>query len=152
MDHLTTLRKEYYAKPLIANQLPDNPFVLFEEWFSDVLKAKLPEPNAMILATVGANGQPSARTMLLKAASPKGFSFFTHLESHKGQQLKENPQVALLFPWYAIERQIRIEGIAQEVSKEEADAYFQQRPRGAQLTTWVTPQSQSIQSRRSSIS
>jgi pyridoxamine 5'-phosphate oxidase len=104
----------------------------------------LPEPTAMTLATVGADGQPSARLVLLKAVDDRGFVFYTNLRSRKGRELAENPRAALTFHWQPLELQIRIEGIAEQVDDEEADAYFATRERGSQIGAWASDQSEPL--------
>jgi pyridoxamine 5'-phosphate oxidase len=126
--------------------MPD-PFALFEEWFAEARESEPNEPEAMTVATVGADGQPSARTVLLKAHDPAGFVFYTHEQSAKGQDLAENPRAALLFHWKSLCRQVRIEGAVERVSDAEADAYFATRARDSQLGAWASDQSRPLDSR-----
>jgi pyridoxamine 5'-phosphate oxidase len=121
---------------------------MFSTWFAEAKDAGLYEPNAMTLATADAAGRPTARIVLLKGLDARGFCFFTNYASRKGQELAANPQAALLFWWGLLERQIRIEGRVEKLSAAESDAYFQSRPRGAQLGAWASPQSQVIPDRQ----
>lgn len=125
----------------------DEPFRLFDDWFAAATRKEPDLPNAMTLATVGADGQPSARMVLLKEAGPAGFVFYTNLESRKAGDLAANSRAALLFHWKSLQRQIRIEGPVTPVSDAEADAYFATRPRGAQIGAWASRQSRPLESR-----
>jgi pyridoxamine 5'-phosphate oxidase len=127
--------------------MPTDPFQLFDEWFAEARANESNEPDAMTLATVGADAQPSARMVLLKAHGPEGFVFYTHEGSAKGEDLAENPRAALLFHWKSLCRQIRIEGSANRVSDAEADAYFATRSRDAQIGAWASDQSRPLDSR-----
>ena len=120
----------------------------FDIWWHEAVKAKIIEVNAMTLATASADGIPSARTVLMKGFSEKGFIFFTNYSSFKGQQLSENPKACLLFFWKELERQVRITGIVEKLSSEESNVYFQSRPRDSQVGAVVSPQSQVIESRQ----
>jgi pyridoxamine 5'-phosphate oxidase len=124
-----------------------DPFALFDEWFAEAAASEPNEPEAMAVATVGADGQPSARMVLLKAHDPAGFVFYTHEQSAKGQDLAENPRAALLFHWKSLCRQVRIEGAVERVSDAEADAYFATRARDSQLGAWASDQSRPLDSR-----
>lgn len=124
-----------------------DPFALFDQWFSEAREAEPNEPEAMALATTGADGQPSVRMVLLKAHGPEGFTFYTHEESAKGEDLAQNPKAALLFHWKSLCRQIRIEGVIARVSGAEADAYFATRARDSQLGAWASDQSRPLDSR-----
>ena len=120
------------------------PFTRFEALLAaarGVGTALLPEPTAFALGTVGADGQPSVRIVLLKAVDTRGFVFYTNYESRKGQELLAHPQAAMCFHWQPLERQVRVEGITRTVTDEEADAYFARRPRGSQLGAWASQQS-----------
>jgi pyridoxamine 5'-phosphate oxidase len=127
--------------------MPTDPFQLFDEWFAEARANESNEPDAMTLATVGADAQPSARMVLLKAHGPEGFVFYTHEDSAKGEDLAENPRAALLFHWKSLCRQIRIEGSVNRVSDAEADAYFATRSRDAQIGAWASDQSRPLDSR-----
>jgi len=132
---------------LLEKDLAKNPFRQFEKWFAEAEAAKVPEPNAMTLATTGRDGRPSARTVLLKAADGRGFVFYTNYESRKGRELADNAQAALVFPWITMERQVIVEGPVVRVSREEAEVYFHSRPRASQLAAWASPQSTVIAGR-----
>jgi pyridoxamine 5'-phosphate oxidase len=124
-----------------------DPFQLFDEWFADARESEPNEPEAMALATSGEDRRPSVRMVLLKAHGPEGFTFYTHEQSAKGEDLAENPQVALLFHWKSLCRQIRIEGSVERVSAAEADAYFASRARDSQLGAWASDQSRPLDCR-----
>lgn len=126
-----------------------NPFALFDEWFRAARESEINDSNAMALATAGADGQPSVRMVLLKGHGPDGFVFYTNQRSRKAGQLAENGQVALLFHWKSLRRQIRIEGPIGPVSAAEADAYFASRARDSQLGAWASLQSQMLDRRES---
>lgn len=144
---LANLRKDYTLRGLSEADIDPDPFVQFRTWFGQALAAKLPEPNAMTLATVGADGRPSARIVLLKDVDERGFTFYTNYESRKARDLAAQPYAALIFYWADLERQVRIEGDVAQVSAAESDAYFQSRPRGSRLGAWTSPQSQVIADR-----
>ncbi len=144
---LAALRKEYSLAGLVEKDLARDPFRQFEKWFQEAEAAKLTEPNAMTLATVGKDGRPSARTVLLKGLDGRGFTFFSNYESRKGRELELNPHVSLVFPWIALERQVLVEGTVTKISREESDAYFHSRPRASQLGAWVSQQSAIISGR-----
>jgi pyridoxamine 5'-phosphate oxidase len=141
------LRQEYTFQGLSETDVHPNPFEQFKTWFDQAVAAQLPEPNAMTIATVTADGKPSARIVLLKDYDERGFVFYTNYKSHKGQQLVENPWGAIAFWWAELERQVRIEGRVEKVSPAESDAYFHSRPKGSQLGAWASNQSQVIESR-----
>ena len=144
---LADLRKDYSLAGLAEKDLARDPFRQFEKWFQEAEGAKIPEPNAMTLATVDAEGRPSARTVLLKGLDGRGFVFFSNYESRKGREVAGNPRVALVFPWIAIERQVIVEGTATKMAREENEAYFHSRPRASQLGAWVAQQSSIITGR-----
>ncbi|MEC8775886.1 MAG: pyridoxamine 5'-phosphate oxidase [Pseudomonadota bacterium] len=125
----------------MTTEAKDKPIDLFLEWFEEAKSAELVLPEAMSVASVGADGRPSSRMVLLKDADPRGFVFYTNLNSRKGSEIQANDHVALLFHWKSLKRQIRIEGPAVPVSDEEADAYFATRDRGAQIGAWASDQS-----------
>lgn len=141
------LRTEYMRATLDESSVAPDPVRQFEQWFADAVNAQVPEPNAMTLATVGPDGGPSARIVLLKAADEHGFTFFTNYASRKGRELATRPRAALLFFWPELERQIRIEGAVGQVDTGESAAYFAGRPRASQLGAWASPQSQPIAGR-----
>jgi pyridoxamine 5'-phosphate oxidase len=144
---IADLRQNYTFHHLNETDVDPNPFKQFQLWFEQTLQAELPEPNAMTLATATKEGIPSARIVLLKGMSNRGFTFYTNYESHKGNDLAENPQAVLVFWWALLERQIRIEGCVEKVSAEEADEYFHSRPRESRLGAWVSQQSRVIPNR-----
>jgi len=125
----------------------ENPFVLFDSWFAEARVAESDEPNAMAVATATPDGRPSVRMVLLKAHGPEGFTFYTHYRSRKGEEIAANPNVALLFHWKSLCRQVRIEGAVEKVSAEEADAYFATRKRDSQIGAWASDQSQPLPDR-----
>ena len=141
------LRKEYTFQGLSETEVHPNPFEQFKTWFNQALAAQLPEPNAMTIASATTDGKPYARIVLLKDYDERGFVFYTNYESHKGQQLVQNPWGAIAFWWTQLERQVRIEGRVEKVSELESDEYFQSRPKGSQLGAWSSNQSQVIDSR-----
>ncbi|QKF59699.1 pyridoxamine 5'-phosphate oxidase [Aliarcobacter lanthieri] len=144
---LSTFRAKYTTKNIDVKDLHQNPFNQFEIWFNDAIEAKLLEPNAFSLSTVGKDMMPSIRTVLLKVFDEKGFVFFTNYESKKAKQIEENPKAAALFTWLELERQIKVEGSIEKISKTESLKYFLSRPKGSQLGAWVSTQSQVISSR-----
>jgi pyridoxamine 5'-phosphate oxidase len=141
-------RSEYTRGELRRADLKPSPFDQFAVWFDEACRGGVIEPNAMSLATAGADGRPLVRTVLLKSYDARGFIFFTNLESRKARQIKENPNIALLFPWLALERQVIVTGMAERVSAAETLAYFLTRPRGSQLGAWVSQQSSVITTRK----
>lgn len=144
---LASMRIDYGLAGLHEKDLAKDPFRQFEAWFAEAEAAKVTEPNAMTLATVGRDGRPSARTVLLKAFDGRGFVFYTNHESRKGRELADHDWATLLFPWVMIERQVIAEGKVARVSREEAEVYFHSRPRASQLAAWASPQSTPIASR-----
>lgn len=144
---LADLRNEYTWGGLSETDVDADPLRQFETWFQQALSANLPEPSAMTLATVGSDGQPSARVVLLKVFDASGFTFFTNYDSRKGRDLAANPQAALLFFWPELQRQIRVEGTVERVTEAESDAYFRSRPLGSRLSAWASVQSEAIANR-----
>jgi pyridoxamine 5'-phosphate oxidase len=144
---LAELRQNYSLGGLSEAEAGDDPFALFRTWFEQALAGGLPEPNAFILATASAEGIPSARMVLLKALDDRGFTFFTNYDSRKAKEMAANPRVALVFPWHAIERQVRIEGTIEKVTAAESDDYFANRPLGSRLGAWASVQSEVIPDR-----
>ncbi len=140
-------RAEAVSRGLSRRDLAPSPFRQFQEWLDAAIGTGIPEPNAMSLATVDANGQPWLRTVLLKLYDERGFVFFTNYDSAKARQIDANEQVALLFPWAALARQVQILGTAGRISQAESLRYFLTRPRGSQIGAWASPQSQVIRSR-----
>lgn len=147
MNDIARLRQEYSQRILKMENTAPDPITQFRRWFDEAQAANVDEPNAMTLATAAPNGRPSARIVLLKGVSEQGFAFYTNYESRKARELAQNPWAALTFLWLPLERQVRIEGKVHRLSEEEADAYFQRRPRGSQLGAWASPQSRVIESR-----
>ncbi|MFC5050608.1 pyridoxamine 5'-phosphate oxidase [Rubritalea spongiae] len=144
---LSDYRKEYLKQALTRSSVDACPFEQFTHWFQQAVDADYPEPNAMSLATANASAAPSLRTVLLKYFDPKGFVFFTNYQSRKAQEIAENPQVSLLFPWVALERQIIVLGRIEKISEEESLTYFRSRPHDSQLGAWVSHQSSVIPDR-----
>lgn len=141
-DHLAALRAEYVNIGLSEADLEPEPMAMFRRWFADA--AELTEPNAMVLATVSPDGQPSARIVLLKGLDLRGFVFYTNLTSRKAEDLAANPRCSLLFPWHGLQRQVRVDGRAEPLDRAAVAAYFATRPRGAQLGAWASPQSRVV--------
>jgi len=150
---LARLRRDYAERAIEVTELTSEPEPLFARWFAEVDAAARKsdaswfEVNAMVLTTVGPELRPSTRTVLLKGYGPDGFTFYTNLKSRKGREIAANPGVSLLFPWYPLERQVIVLGIAEPVPEAESDAYFAARPRGAQLGAWASEQSRAIPDR-----
>lgn len=143
---VAALRQEYRLFQLTEEAVDPDPFRQFERWFNDAEAAAIHEANAMTVATVSPEGQPSARTVLLKGMD-EGFIFYTNYESRKGHDLKQNPKAALLFFWKELQRQIRIEGEVERVSREESARYFESRPLGSRLGALASPQSTVVPNR-----
>jgi pyridoxamine 5'-phosphate oxidase len=144
---LADLRQEYMRAGLSETQAERDPFRQFERWLDDALRANLPLPNAMTLATVTPQGAPSARIVLLKGVEDGGFVFYTNYQSRKGRELEARPAACLVFQWSDLERQVRIDGTVQRVSGAASDAYYASRPLGARLSAWASPQSATVASR-----
>jgi pyridoxamine 5'-phosphate oxidase len=145
--HLHDLRRDYARASLSEHDVDADAIVQFQRWFSDARDAAALEPNAMTLATVGADGTPSARIVLLKEVDARGFVFFTDYRSRKGAELTANPRAALVFFWPEIERQVRISGDVAPTTREESEAYYHSRPRGSQLGAWASRQSELLPNR-----
>lgn len=161
-NRIADIRKEYTQAALDESMATAHPMDLFQRWLNEAIASDCPEPTAMALATVAANGQPSARMVLLKDllnptaleampgvlhANRGGWVFFSHYESRKGMELAANPKASLLFHWVLLERQVRLEGTVFKVSDAHSDAYYQSRPPGSRLGAWASPQSQVLQNR-----
>lgn len=138
------IRQKYEKFELLEASLAATPLEQFTLWFGEALKAQVPEPNAMTLATAAPDGRPSARIVLLKGFDERGLVFFTNYTSRKGDELALNPHASLLFFWPALERQVRLEGVVEKVSAEESDDYFHSRPLDSRIGAWVSPQSRPI--------
>ena len=141
------IRKTYSQKTLSEKDIEPNPTVQFDNWWQEAVASDIEEVNAMTLATASVDGIPSARIVLLKGFSEKGFVFFTNYHSYKGRQLMENPKACLVFFWKELERQVRITGIVEKTSEQESDEYFYSRPLASQLGACVSPQSTTIENR-----
>jgi pyridoxamine 5'-phosphate oxidase len=141
------LRQEYARAGLSEHDVLPDPIAQFAEWFDHARRAELLEPNAMSLATVASNGQPSVRVVLLKGFDERGFTFFTDFRSRKGQELAGTKRAGLCFWWSELERQVRITGTVERVAREESAVYFKTRPRGSQIGAWSSEQSSVLLSR-----
>ncbi len=142
-----SLRVSYEQGELNESDVSHNPLDQFNNWLQEAIKNEVPEPNAMVLATVNKDGQPGARNVLLKSADDDGFIFFSNKNSDKASDLKQNPNCTLLFSWLSQHRQVIVKGKAEEISREESNTYFQTRPYGSRISAWVSEQSQVIKSR-----
>jgi pyridoxamine 5'-phosphate oxidase len=138
---LRDLRKEYHLASLDEQSTGADPLSLFSAWFEEAIRAKIEEPNAMVLSTADREGNVSGRVVLLKGIEKNGFVFYTNYDSRKGLQLASNPKAALTFLWYALERQVRVEGKVVKISRKESEAYFNSRPADSQISACVSPQS-----------
>lgn len=147
MNSIADLRKSYERATLDERDAPREPWALFARWFDEALKAELPEANSMTLATVGLDGRPAARIVLIKGYDEQGITWFTNYNSRKGQELAHQPFAALQFHWVALERTLRIEGRVEKVSEAESDAYFNSRPLESRIGAWASAQSEVIASR-----
>ena len=148
MEHrIADLRKSYERDELDETASASKPMAQFEAWLQQAIAAQVPEPNAMTLATVGSDGRPSTRIVLIKGLSEKGLDWYTNFNSRKGQELAGNPMAALQFHWVELERVVRIEGRVERIDDAKADAYFASRPLDSRLGAWASPQSQVISSR-----
>lgn len=141
------MREQYRAEGVGAEDFAADPMTQFGRWFQDAARAGLFEPNAMVVSTVDAEGRPSSRTVLLKGYGPDGFVFYTNYTSRKGRELAGNPNIALLFPWHPMARQVLVAGTAERVGREETARYFRTRPHGSQLGAWASAQSTVVESR-----
>ncbi len=147
-SEIADLRETYEAGSLHRADLAEDPFVQFSTWFDEAVAAKIRDPNAMTLSTIGADGVPSARTVLLKQLeSGEGFGFFTNYESRKGNEIAASPVAAGLFFWRELERQIQFRGTVEKLPREESEAYFFSRPYGSRIGAWVSEQSTAIPNR-----
>lgn len=144
---IADLRKDYTLNGLRKEDVLKNPIDQFKQWFEEALASEVLEPNGMVLGTIGKDGYPHGRVVLLKDVNSLGFSFYTNYLSHKGEELAQNPVASLTFWWPELERQVRILGKVVKVSESESDTYFGVRPRGSQIGAWVSAQSQIIANR-----
>ncbi len=147
MPDISTMRKEYTQNGLRRKDLNENPFKQFEKWFNEAVAVEHLEPNAFTLATVGKDLKPSQRTVLLKMYDENGFIFFSNYGSKKSRQIEENNNVSCHFAWLGLERQVRIEGTIEKISKSASLKYFLSRPKGSQIGAWVSHQSQVVNAR-----
>lgn len=147
-EDIQNIRSEYLTASLSETDTSADPIKQFDKWFNEALKAEVAEPTAMTLATATSDGRPSARIVLLKGFNNDGFVFYTNYLSRKGKEIAKNPLGSLLFYWTSLERQVRIEGTIEKVSREESEKYFHSRPRASQLGAIASPQSQEIADRK----
>jgi pyridoxamine 5'-phosphate oxidase len=147
LKNLQNLRKSYESAELSESDSLANPQDQFALWLKQAIDGKVPEPNAMTLATVASNLRPSTRVVLIKGFDERGIVWYTNFDSRKGNELAGNPYAALQFHWVELERVVRIEGIVEKVSDEESDAYYQSRPMDSRIGAWASPQSQVIANR-----
>lgn len=145
---LEAIRREYLKGGLRRNDLNDNPMAQFEQWMTQAIAAQIPDPTAMTLATVSAEGEPTQRIVLLKHADEKGFVFYTNYSSRKALDIAANSKVSLHFPWHFMERQVKVNGVAHKVPMAESLAYFVTRPHESQLAAWASQQSHKVSSRQ----
>ena len=143
-EQIRSLRESYEKDHLLEGDVNKNPMLQFKEWFDYALDQEVIEANALTLATCGSDGQPAARTVLLKEIITEGYIFYTNYESRKGLEIEQNNKVSLLFFWKELERQVRIQGTATKISREHSEQYFHSRPKGSQIGAWTSPQSQKI--------
>jgi len=148
LKKIEDIRKSYHKGTLDLQDLKAHPIEQFLLWWNEATQSEILEPNAMTLATVNKQGQPSARIVLLKGITNAGFEFFTNYQSQKAREMADNPKVALVFLWKELERQVRIEGEVEKLSYEKSQSYFQSRPRSSQIGAWASPQSQVIPDRK----
>ena len=144
---IADIRKSYELAELTESEALQDPLKQFERWLAEAIAAKVPEPNAMTLATVGSNLRPSTRIVLIKGLDARGPVWFTNYQSRKGMEMAGNPYAALQFHWVEMERSVRIEGLVEKISDEESEAYFHSRPLGSRIGAWASPQSQVVASR-----
>ncbi|MFK7910784.1 MAG: pyridoxamine 5'-phosphate oxidase [Akkermansiaceae bacterium] len=144
---VAAMREEYGSRELRRKELARNPIVQFDQWFAEAREVEIHEPNAMTLSTIGFDGCPASRTVLMKFFDENGFVFYTNYGSAKAKEIAAVPKVSLLFPWLPLERQVRIEGEVEKVSMAESLKYFASRPRESQIGAWVSDQSSVIDSR-----
>jgi len=147
MTDLAALRKSYELAELDEEASAAEPMQQFERWLADAIAAQVPEPNAMTLATVGADGRPSTRIVLVKGVDARGIVWYTNYQSRKGRELAVHPFAALQFHWVELERVVRVEGAVEKVTDAESDAYFASRPLDSRIGAWASPQSEVIASR-----
>jgi pyridoxamine 5'-phosphate oxidase len=144
---INKMRKEYCLERLELKSLKKDPFLQFSEWFQKAVEVAIQEPNAMVLSTASKEGRPSARTVLMKEIDQRGLIFYTNYDSRKAHDIDENPFAALTFLWKEVEKQVRVYGRVEKVSRGDSEDYFASRPRGSQISTWASPQGTVIPSR-----
>ncbi len=144
---IQNIRSEYHSASLSEKDTAEDPIKQFDKWFNEALKSEQHEPTAMTLATATHDGRPSARIVLMKGFDSNGFAFYTNYLSRKGKEIAKNPLGALIFFWDVLERQVRIEGTIEKLSKEDSERYFRSRPKGSQVGAIISPQSQEIDDR-----
>ncbi len=147
MNDIANLRKSYERAELSEDASHTDPLLQFQQWLDEAIQGKLPEPNAMTLATVGSDLRPSTRVVLIKGLDARGIVWYTNYDSRKGQELAGNPYAALQFHWVELERLVRIEGLVEKIDPAESDAYFHARPLDSRIGAWASPQSQVIPDR-----
>jgi pyridoxamine 5'-phosphate oxidase len=147
MPKIADIRKDYKLQTLLEIDMAPDPIVQFSKWWNEAVKSEIDEVNAMTLATADKSNIPSARIVLLKGYDKNGFVFFTNYQSHKGEQLLQNPNACLVFFWKELERQIRITGTVEKINAAESDTYFSSRPTGSRIGAWASPQSSVIANR-----
>ena len=147
MNDIANLRKSYERAELSEDASHTDPLLQFRQWLDEAIQGKLPEPNAMTLATVGSDLRPSTRVVLIKGLDARGIVWYTNYDSRKGQELAGNPYAALQFHWVELERLVRIEGLVEKVDPADSDAYFHARPLDSRIGAWASPQSQVISGR-----
>ncbi|HUI31137.1 MAG TPA: pyridoxamine 5'-phosphate oxidase [Candidatus Acidoferrales bacterium] len=146
-EHIKNLRREYSGEPLDEAMVDPDPFRQFEEWFNEAIESEISDPHAMVVATVSQTERPSARVVLLRGIDGNGFVFYTNYRSRKGVDILRNPNVAAVFFWSELHRQVRVEGSVEKVSSRESDNYFHSRPRESQVGAWASIQSEIISDR-----
>ena len=145
--YIADIRKDYTLNGLSEQDVLENPIQQFKKWFDEAIESKILEPNGMVISTINPDFRLSSRVVLLKGLDERGFVFYSNYNSHKGQNIAQNPTVAVNFWWVELERQVRIEGRIEKTTEAESDEYFNSRPRGSQLGAWVSEQSMVIESR-----
>lgn len=146
-ENIAGIRKDYIQETLLEKNVADDPITQFSLWWNEAVKSEIEEVNAMTLATCSKDAIPSARIVLLKGFSIEGFTFFTNYQSHKGQNLHDNPHASLVFFWKELERQVRIDGTVEKINEQASDEYFASRPVASQIGAWSSPQSNVIENR-----
>ena len=144
---IADLRKSYELAELVESAALSDPLKQFELWLAEAIAAKVPEPNAMTLATVGSDMRPSTRIVLIKGLDARGPVWFTNYQSRKGVEVAGNPYAALQFHWVEMERTVRIEGVVEKISADDSDVYYHSRPLGSRISAWASPQSDVVASR-----